>query len=335
VTAVVVLLAVMIMACVAMMKAREIVGDGGLSLLRYQTKQRINITASLVTESLTAYQYFNEGALQIAVEFVRDRIVGYPYDGYEDDQHVPFLDTDTNTNRYPLKGFPVPLDWQVDFNINNENRQEHLQGRWDWAFDGGTTDKERELYKRSSLSGSFFFQGTCDPSSQPGSSVYAPNCTKANNDISTGGVVSPNNTTRFLHEKSAELQILLKALHESHYAAFSIVIHFFNNGAGATLQYPGMISDRNFTYKSGGCDWMRTTNNFTGRPFATEEQIRNCHPKGEDVPGYEYNPWEEHWLALSALYPQATQWKSASENMAYNSGHTSVSPVSRSVIDRK
>jgi hypothetical protein len=334
---VVVLLAVMIMSCLAMMKARQIVGDGGLSLLSYQTKQRINITASLMTESLSTYQYFNEGALQIAVEFVRDRIVGYPYDGYEDDRHVPFLDSDTNTNIYPLKGFPVPLDWQVDFNINEENRQEHLQGRWNWAFDqnGTITQAQRDLYNSSSLSGSFFFQGTCDPAAGPESPFYAPNCTDANNNIDVGGVVSPNNTTRYLHEKSAELQILLKALHESHDAAFSIVIHFFNSGAGATLQYPGMVFDRNFSYVSSGCDWMRNTNPFTGGPYGTEEQIRQCHPDGAVVPGHEYNPWEEEWLAEAAQFPQFMDWVSVNQTLAHYNGRASVAPVTRAVMDQK
>jgi hypothetical protein len=337
VTAMIVLITVTIMSCIAMLKANRIVYDGGLALLSDQTAERISTTASLMTNSLLAYRNYNEGALQLAVEFVRDRIVGYPYDNYEDDRHVPFLDADTNTNRYPLQGEPVPLDWQVNFNINRENRHEHLQGRWSWVFDENAnwTDQERELYQSSSISGSFFFQGTCDPSASVGSSLYSPNCTEAHNNISTGGVVAPNNTTKWLHEKSAELQILFKALHESHYAAFTVTMYFFNSGAGATLQYPGMISNRNFTYVSRGCEWMRSINNYTRRPYGTEEQIAQCHPAGTKVPGYEYNPWEEELFAFCATNPDLVYWAPVTQERVQNSGQPNFVPVMTGVLDQK
>jgi hypothetical protein len=299
VPSIILFLLVTILSCVATLVARNVARDSGRKLLRSQSAERVRLASDGVFASISAYQGFNEGAFQLAVEFVRERIVGYPNDGWEDDRHVPFLNSETNTSQYPLNGDPVPLDWQLDFNINDENQQEHLQGRWDWDYEQNSNVSmiDQALYWSSSLSGAFFFQGTCDLLAQPGSRFYAPNCTEARNNISTGGAVAPNNTTRSLHRKSSELQILLKALHESHDGALAITVHFFNNGAGATLQYPGMAFDRNFTHVSSGCEWMRTTNDATGRSYGTNEQIGQCHPAGSLVPGYEYNPWEENWIA--------------------------------------
>jgi hypothetical protein len=133
------------------------------------------------------------------------------------------------------------------------------------------------------------------------SPTYYQNCTDANNDLSIGGVVQPTSTNRYLAEKASDLGALLKPVYEAIPDARTIGIYFVNSGAGSSLVFPGHMIDGTSHYESVGCDWMRQTNPNTGLPFATDEEISRCHPKGTLVSGREYNPLERQWCRDQAL----------------------------------
>jgi hypothetical protein len=318
------ILIMVVIACITITRAGQVVSDRASQLLREQIVTQMRNATSLISDTLSAYQYLNEGTVRLGVELVRDRIVGYPYDHYEDDQHVPFMDMDTGRNIYPLVGPSVPLDWQIVSNINNNTREEQLQGRWEWA------ESLSNWTLMSTLRGSFFVQGTCDPEATPGSPTYIANCTDQNNNIT--------NTSQWLQEKSAELSILFKALHEAHQTAFTINVHYCNAGTGATMQYPGMIFDRRYDYISAGCEWMRSINPFTNRSYGTDAEISRCHPEGTKVPYSQYNPMEEDWFAIAALNPTEIVWTFPSKYGAiYDRQHKDLpllAPVAHAVIDR-
>jgi len=263
-------------------------------VMRDQVIRNLLNSSRFLAEQYTVHMQNLEGVIQIMTEITQDRIVGYPDSGWEDDRNVPFLDMDTNTNKYPLKVPPVPLDWNVTGNIRPENAFEHMQERSEWRG---------ELPIASTPS--YFMQGICDPSvTDPDNPSYYENCTEANNNVTTGGVVAPSPTSQGLYEKSGDLGVLLKPLYESHEEILRIGLHFSNSGAGAGLTYPGYVRDKTPPYESIGCDWMREINPYTGEAYANETEIERCHPAGTLVPHREYNPMERAWCRDFALRPK-------------------------------
>ena len=109
---------------------------------------------------------------------VRDRFEGYPdAQGYEDDSLVPFYDVTTKRQRYPLDLPMLPMDWQLDPNVDVRNADEQLQGRGHW-FPG---------FMVSTASAFYGMQGTCDPEeTNKTAATYYPNCTDAHNNMTTG-----------------------------------------------------------------------------------------------------------------------------------------------------
>jgi hypothetical protein len=257
-------------------------------VMRSQVIQNLVQSSEFEADIFTAYMNSLEGHVQIMVEATRERIAGYPDEGYEDDRHVPFPDMVSGSNKYPLKSPPAPLDWDINVNVNPSNAEEHLQERAIFAL----------MYQISSESASYFIQGACDPAETNSSSLrYYPNCTEANNDIETGGVLAPTNTSKWIHEKAADLVVFLKPLFESNPVVILNGVYFHNSGAGATIEYPGNVREGNRDpYVSDGCDWMREINPHNGKPFATEEEIARCHLEGTLVQQREYNPVERPWF---------------------------------------
>jgi hypothetical protein len=235
-------------------------------------------------------------------EFVMDRIAGYPLKGWENDTYVPFLDMDTGTRRYPLNVTPAPLEWDIWLNVDSANAQENAQERSAWV----------QYFPVSTASGGYFMQGACDPNAtDPTSWAYYPNCTDANNDVSTGGVVQPTPTNQGLQAKSGDLSVYFKALFESKQDALLFGAYFHNSGAGSYVNYPGNIRDgTSGPYVSIGCDWMNQTNPYSpvSDPLATAEEIARCHPAGTNVTQREYNPMERAFCRDAALSPQAVQF---------------------------
>jgi hypothetical protein len=160
------------------------------------------------------------------VEVGRDRFAGYP--DAQDDSQTPFFDILSQSNVYPLQNNPLPLDWDFTHttnemgNVNHETQLEHVQGRYP-LYAG--------LPRLSTTSGMYIMQGGCDPRViDPASTVYYPNCTEDNNNVTTGGIVQPSPTNEQIYRKGADLGPFMKAFYEYHQDLFSMGYYFANSG---------------------------------------------------------------------------------------------------------
>jgi len=293
-------------------------------VLRDQIIKHLVESSQFEADDIGAYINALEGTVQLIVEATQERIVGYPNDGYEDDRHVPFPDTESERNAYPLKSPLLPLDWDINVNVNASNAVEHLQEKFELA----------DYFQLSTASGSFHIQGTCDPAvTDPTDNKYYPNCTEANNDIDTGGVVFPTSTSKWLHEKVSDLSVLLKPLYETIPGTVLLGVYLSNSGAGAMLEYPGNVrSGAAEPYVSEGCDWMRETNPYTEEPFATEEEIARCHPAGTLVHQRDYNPLDRSWFKDFALHPDEVRLHGP---FRAGGGGIPIITVGRAIFDRR
>mmetsp|Transcript_15777 Transcript_15777/g.33367 ORF Transcript_15777/g.33367 Transcript_15777/m.33367 type:complete len:1213 (+) Transcript_15777:226-3864(+) len=256
-------------------------------------------TSQFVSEALSPKIMPND-LVDLMVEIVQDRFAGYPTT--EDDSSTPFFDIQSKSNIYPLKNNPLPLDWNYSHtpnergNVNDDNYMSHVQSRWPWY------SEKRRL---STAVAMYTMQGSCDPRADPEDEVtYYPNCTDANNNITTGGVVAPSPTNKQIYDKGADLSPFLKALYEYHYIK-QLGYYFSNSGAGSSVFFPQHELDSSHSYVSAGCDWMRAPNPIDPSlgPIGSEEEISRCHPKGAVVPTREYNPLERGWCREQALNP--------------------------------
>lgn len=229
--------------------AGDILGRDAEDVLRAQVTRRLVSTGRLTSDTLFAYMNIVNGATQLIAEIVKDRIVGYPEAGWEEDEFVPFFDRETNSSKYPLKSPPLAMDWSMERNINSTNFDEHLPGR--------DEPTQFDLATFASSLPSYFMQGTCDPYESNVSALsYYDNCTRANNDIQTGGVV-PTPTSKGLYEKAADLGLLMKPIYEATPGLSFMGVYFHNSGAGSMVHYPGIAMGSHDSYISEGCDWMR------------------------------------------------------------------------------
>ena len=290
-----------IVSIIILVRAGDVVKSRSTLVMEEQLHENFVVSTISTANMFGKLQENHEGLIHQMGELVLDRIVGYPEEGWEDDKHVPFSDMDSEErnmfsgeimekNVYPIRAEAVPLDWRINIDITEENAANVAPGRENWL------DLVKHIATYST--GAFFFQGACDPAMKsPTWVTYYPNCTEANNDLATGGIIRPSNKVQGLYRKSAEIGLLLRPLFEASSDVFSIGIHYFNDGAGASMNYPGHLHNGlSVTYNSTGCEWMRNLNPRTGRPYGTEEQISKCHPKGEMVWGREYNPNEREWF---------------------------------------
>lgn len=289
-------------------------------------------SSDLIAERVAAYMDNANGALQLMVEITRDRIVGYPEVGWEDDIYVPFFDTDTQRNMYPLKTPIPPLDWDITLDsdtmgdvyapsVNYENVNKFFQ---DASVTGGGGI--------STSSGVYHFQGSCDPNEDdPTARGYAPNCTLAHNNLRTGGAVQPTNLSFFLQQKSGDIATLIRPIYEAQEDVMIAAIHFINSGAGATLWYPGhRVASGSYT--SRGCEWMRQTNPYAGKPYGTEQDIDRCHPEGTIVSTREYNALERAWFHDCIENHEEFRWHGPFP--AFDSG-VELLTICRAIYDRK
>jgi hypothetical protein len=232
--------------------AGNTVKDRSEKLLNRQIEERLQKNSLFVAETVDGFAQNFAGTVRIVVELVQDRIVGYPEPGWENDTYIPFRDHDTGTNIYPLKARPLPMDFEIYQHTNSTRAREDVQERVEWITSG-------KLPPSSTGNASYFIQGMCDPhESDSEARTYYPNCTEANNDMSSGGVVQPTRTNKALYEKSAEIGVLLKPLFESHAELFLIGVYYVNSGAGAAVYFPGNVREGQLApYTSMGCDWMR------------------------------------------------------------------------------
>jgi hypothetical protein len=258
--------------------------------------------------------------VDITVEATQDRFSGYPNDS---DDEVPFLDMDSQTRKYPVFGQPMPLEWQLKPNVNEDNYEEHLQ--------------KRKFYRNrpvSTANAAFLVQGICDPSvTDPTADEFWPNCTDANNDMATGGVVAPSPTTEQIYRKGKDLVPLLKALFESREGIRDIGIYFSNSGAGASITYPHYAVNKSSSYISAGCDWMKEANPYNeSRSIGTQEMIERCHLENENVSTRVYNPLERSWCMKQALNPSTFDATSVLDS--WDNGKSLLLAIGRAVYDR-
>jgi len=321
------LLVVVILACVSAYRAGNAVNLQSDVVMRRQVTENLLAASRLVSEQMDSYMVDLEGTVQLIVEAVKDRISGYPYPGWEEDRYVPFFDMDTQTRVYPLEQPPPPLEWDIVPNVNGDNAWEHVQEREPWLGEYGPAV--------STASAAYFMQGACDPTQDdPRARTYFPNCTEANNNVTTGGVVQPTQTNRGLYQKSGDLSIFLKALFESQHNALAVGIYFHNSGAGSQVVFPGFHwrGPGHEPYESVGCDWMKEINPNTGRPIASTEEIARCRPNGTVVPQRQFNAMEQPWCKQFALNPDNVGWYGPYRS--FDSG-VSIMTIGRSIFDRR
>lgn len=252
----------------------------------------LGTTARLLAESLDA-RFMLTNMVDIIHEATLDRFEGY---SNESDDEVPFLDMDSQSRKYPFIGEPLPIEWDLKTPVMNAaNADELCQSRWDYY-------KDRPA---STVNAGFHMQGVCDPTlTDPNAAAYWPNCTDANNDIATGGVVAPSQTTKQIYRKGSDLMPLLKAIFEAKEEIRDLGLYFANSGAGASMNYPQVAFVANSSYVSIGCDWMKATNPYNkSNTIGTQEMINRCHGEGVVVNSRIYNPLERAWCRDQALHP--------------------------------
>jgi hypothetical protein len=316
---------VVICALITALGAGRTVKNHSELLMRRQVTDNLLHSSRLLAEKFEAFMNNVEGTVQLMVEVTQDRIAGYPLPNWEDDRFVPFVDRFSQTGAYPIHMPPAPLEWNLTVNLNASNAVEHLQERASWIamFPNCTTG-----------SASFFFQGTCDPTvTDPTSARYYPQCTNANNNVTTGGVVQPTATLAGLYQKSGDLSVFLKSLYESHPRALLLGVYFVNSGAGAYLQWPGGPNQaaNNASYTSIGCDWLRMQNPYTNVSMATEQEIARCHPAGTVVRNREYNPLERAYIRYAIMNYGQVVWYGP---YALNDNGIALMFVGKAVFDR-
>jgi hypothetical protein len=287
------------------------------------------LTVRYLAESLER-QVMPFDLIDIMEEATQDRLQGYPDSLFanEASQHVPFKDVVTGLNIYPIVGDPMFLDWQIPQDVTDENFQEHVQdSRW------------HAFYKYqpavSTTSAVYIFPGICHPNvTDPTSSLYWPNCTMVNNNISTGGVVQPVPSAEPLFRASNDLIPLIKAIFESKEEIRDLGLYFASMGAGASFNFPAFPYRTQSTYISIGCNWMSAPNpiNPSLGPIGTPEEIQRCHPFGESVSRRVYNPLERPWCRDQALNPQKTMLDIAMDT--WNPGHWLLF-MGRAIYDRE
>jgi hypothetical protein len=287
-----------LLATIAAQLAGKIVQDEARNSLRNQVIRNIRSTSTYAADVIQRRLTNLEGAAALQNEIVRDRIVGYPDRGWEDDLHVPFFDTLSQRNVYPIQANPLPRDWSVRIGLLNESMaDEHFQERSDLLKMYGT-------FGFNTSTAIYRFQGNCDPDeTDPASVTYYPNCNDANNDVVTGGIVRPVETTKHLAQKAAEIGIIMKPIWESHPEILLLSVGFHNSGAGSDVSFPAFNTDGTAQYISQGCEWMRQINPLTGKPYGTVVEISRCRSRGELVNERDYNPLEREWCADQALHP--------------------------------
>lgn len=286
---------VLVVCIVVAISAGESVKSINADSFEVLAKDRQGTTARYLAESLDQRLMLFD-SVKMLEEATQDRFEGYPE---PTDDFVPFLDVYSQTRKYPIVGKPMPLEWDFEENMNDGNYKEFVQTENRWDF-----------YKRrpaNTAKAGFLMQGSCDPSAlDPSSDGYWPNCTNANNNITSGGVIAPNPTNEQIYRKSSDLVPLLRALFESRGEIRDLGLFFINSGAGASVNYPQYTVTYNGSYNSSGCEWMKQPNPLDpSRSIGNQEMIDRCHTAGEMVSTRAYNPMEREWCSFMALNPDS------------------------------
>lgn len=356
--------------------------------MRQEVIYSISNSSQFAAQTLSQELDHLRGSASLIVEIVRDRIAGYPQAGWDEDLFVPFQTYPSSGSsssggreqQYPLKSPLLPRDWNTPLNVNGSNHREHLQELFQYL------QKQKEAFRASQLGGVFAledhsghldhdhdepknrstflkhalpslstasavysFQGACDPSAvTEADAAYYPDCTEANNNGTTGGVVWPTSTSAGLEQRAADIGVLLKPIWESRPDLLDVSVHFVNDGAGSMVHFPSFVHhNTDKAYQSIGCDWLHENiNPNTGRPFLTREQTEKCKPAGTWVSRREANPMEQDWCRDQALHPDETRFYGPQIDRFFTSGGLRMKPgrehnshfwvvrVGRAIFDR-
>jgi hypothetical protein len=288
-------------------------------------------TVRYLAESLEQ-QFIPFDLVDIIEEAFQDRFQGYPNSIGGEDNSVPFRDSLTGRNIYPIVGDPMFLDWEVPADVTEDNYLEHVTNPLRWEH---FLSKQIAVSTKSAV---FYYQGSgCDPNATDSVNdlLYWPNCTAANHNISTGGAIHPVPTLGPIYRGSNDLLPLFKAIYEVTPDIQDLGLYFNSMGAGASFifpAYPRTIKDSYYT--SLGCDWMATPNPMDPSlgPIGTPEEISRCNKKGESVSSILYNPLERGWCRDQALNPHKTQVDAVVD--AFN-GQEWLLSVGRAIYDRE
>ena len=274
---------VVLSSCLAIRKSGDDVKFLSQELMRDQVQQSLLRSSELVAEKYIGRLASVEATVQILVEAIQDRIMGYPsMENWEDGRYVPFMDHyNYNSSRqrykYPLSQPPVPLDWQIKAETRN-------------AFSDYRISVFDDMLK-TSKSAAYHMPGSCNVYSQ--TLINSFGCTDENNNITSVGIF-PTKNHEHLYRSTGDLSVFMKALYEADMELVKLQVLFFNEGAGTTLQYPGgLIAPLTPTYVSSGCDWItQKSNPYTGRPYGTLGDVAKCRFEGTHVESHNYNSME-------------------------------------------
>lgn len=327
---------VVIAACWSIYVGGEIVKLHSSQLMEFHVVDALKSSSRLMAEKLTARLSEVDSSVQLLVESVQDRIVGYPtLEGWEDGIYVPFVDSETETRKYPLAMPPVPMDWNISYTTIATNgtvleQETHSTAE---ARNGNTTntidhDNSHHIRTRTQFgqrlayyaatwdvldismdTASYHFSGSCNPKADPTSPDWVHSCLEwpMPNNQTFGGTIFPPSTHTGLYQSTGDLSVFMKPLFESRMDALRINIYFINSGAGATLSYPAspihpMVSFKDVHFGDGnGDDGFYISNgcdwmaNTNSRTGRPYGSPQLCHKKGTKVAYSEYNPLEEEW----------------------------------------
>ena len=352
---------VVALACACAISAGNLVREEAQKFMRQEVIDSISNSSLRAADTLSQELDHLRGTVALIAEIVRDRIAGYPQSGWDEDLFVPFptypnevtgVQGNQQENQYPLKSPLLPRDWNVPLNVNSSNYEEHalelfvLLHQQQHEHHAGASFAEHALPRLSTASAVYSFQGTCDPSAAETDPTYYPNCTGANNNGTTGGVVWPTPTSSGLEQRAADIGVFLKPIWESRNDILQVSVHFVNEGAGSMVHFPSFVhQNSDNAYESIGCDWLYENKNpRTGRPFLTEAQTAKCKPNGTSVPRREANPLETDWCRDQALHPDETRFYGPFQDEFFRSGgleadqgediHVWVVRAGRAIFDR-
>lgn len=122
-------------ACVVVISAGDVVKRDSSSLMQLHVKEALIKSSKLMAEKLSARMAAVDGSVQLLVESIQDRIVGYPtLEGWQDGNYVPFMDMISGRPKYPLSMAPAPLDWTISAtntstdHVSTDTAAFHFQG---------------------------------------------------------------------------------------------------------------------------------------------------------------------------------------------------------------
>jgi hypothetical protein len=273
------LFVVVFSSCIAIKTNGEDVKKYSRDLMTQQVQQSLLRSGELLAEKYSSRIASVEETLQILVEAVRDRVVGYPTEeGWDEGKHVPFrdyyygIDNTRQEFRYPLSQPPVPLDWSIKREAASELMDSRISSFGDVL--------------QSTKTAAYHFPGTCDVSANTNL------CTEQHNNVTTGGIF-PSFTHEGLYKATGDIAVFMKPLYEADPELLQLQVMFFNGGAGSTLKFPaGPVAPLKKTYVSKGCNWITGLKNpHTGKAFGNLEDVEKCRTAG-DVDSHHYNSME-------------------------------------------